>query len=159
MCIDIQGLLKPAAISDTVILIHDASNEGKCCRGIGRVSYVSFPNVRRVELDWLAGCIASIPECRLEIWGGIGLVIADGAGALYAPETVVASQCFARVTLRGESGHLATHNPCRPHHKLIGIWGGSGARDGTAPSAALPAHGNLTSALLATIAILCRMRI
>jgi hypothetical protein len=111
---DIQDLLESPAISDTVILIHDASNE-EVRRGIERVPYVSFAKVRRVELDWLPGYIASIPERRFEIWGGIGLVIVDGAGAPYDPATVLASQFFAaaplfeeiRDTLRArESGDL-----------------------------------------------------
>lgn len=91
---DIQDLLESPAISDTLILIHDASNE-EVRRGIERVSYVSFPKVRRVELDWLPGYIASIPERRFEIWGGMGLVIVDSAQAPYAPDTVIGSQFFA----------------------------------------------------------------
>lgn len=95
---DIRDLLESPAISDTVILIHDASNE-EVRRGIDRVPYSSFAKVRRLELDWLPGYIASIPERRFEIWGGIGMVIVDATGAPYDPETVAASQFFAAAPL------------------------------------------------------------
>jgi len=95
---DIQDLLESPAIADTVILIHDASNE-EVRRGVERVPYVSFAKVRRVELDWLPGYIASIPERRFEIWGGIGLVIVDAATGPYDPDNVLASQFFAAAPL------------------------------------------------------------
>lgn len=95
---DMRDLLESPATSDTVILIHDASNEEVRC-GIDRVPYLSFAKVRRVELDWLPGYIASIPDRRFQIWGGIGLVIVDAAGAPYDPEIVVGSQFFAAAPL------------------------------------------------------------
>jgi len=76
---DIEQLLQAEAIAHTVILIHDTLNQ-EVRRGVEAVDYEAHQKVSWVELDFVPGYVARLPERLGECWGGIGLVIADDSG-------------------------------------------------------------------------------
>jgi hypothetical protein len=76
---DIQDLLESEAVANTIILIHDTLNE-EVREGVEQVDYGSFEKVAWVELDFVPGYVARLPERLGECWGGIGLIIVEEAG-------------------------------------------------------------------------------
>jgi Methyltransferase domain len=76
---DIEQLLEAEAIAHTVILIHDTLNQD-VRRGVEAVDLEAHQKVSWVELDFVPGYVARLPERFGECWGGIGLVIADDSG-------------------------------------------------------------------------------
>jgi hypothetical protein len=75
---DIQDLLESEAVANTIILIHDTLNE-EVREGVEQVDYRSFEKVAWVELDFVPGYVARLPERLGECWGGIGLIIVEDA--------------------------------------------------------------------------------
>lgn len=75
---DIEDLLDSPALSRTVILIHDLTNE-RVRAGVDAVRFEAWPKVAHVELDWVPGQLFAEPALRHELWAGLGLVIVDAA--------------------------------------------------------------------------------
>ena len=73
---DLLDLLGSAAISRTVILMHDTFN-GEVRAGITDVDFASYPDVALVELDMTGGYMARSGPFEGQLWGGIGLAIVD----------------------------------------------------------------------------------
>jgi len=81
---DILDLLGSAAVSSTVILAHDTMND-EVREGLESVDYASYEKVALVELDFLSGYLARAEPYRLQLWGGLGLIVVDdasGAGVI-----------------------------------------------------------------------------
>jgi hypothetical protein len=82
---DLEDLLASPAIGKTIILLHDTANE-VVRSGIELVPLEAYPKVAYVELDLLAGYMFREPGLLHELWGGLGLVVVDGARfAYFAP--------------------------------------------------------------------------
>jgi 2-polyprenyl-3-methyl-5-hydroxy-6-metoxy-1,4-benzoquinol methylase len=75
---DIRDLLSSDAVADTVIVLHDTLNE-IVREGIESVDFAQWPKVSLVELDLVPGYLARREPYRLELWGGLGLIIVDAA--------------------------------------------------------------------------------
>lgn len=73
---DLLNLLRSAALSRTLILLHDTMNED-CRDGIESVAFDDFPNVRYVELDFLTGYMGRTAPFVGQLWGGFGVVLVD----------------------------------------------------------------------------------
>jgi hypothetical protein len=85
---DLDDLLASAAIADTVILIHDATNE-QVRSGLDAVRYAAHPKVAHVNLDFVPGYMFRDPDHLHELWGGLGLVIVDATRSAYFPDAPV----------------------------------------------------------------------
>jgi hypothetical protein len=73
---DIEMLLLSPAISKTVILAHDTSQEDVRA-GFSAVSWEEHPKIVHVDIDFLPGYIFASGHFRNELWGGFGLILAD----------------------------------------------------------------------------------
>ncbi|HWX97259.1 MAG TPA: class I SAM-dependent methyltransferase [Solirubrobacteraceae bacterium] len=80
---DVEQLLNSPAVSDTVILVHDTLNED-VRHGLEQVDYNEYEHVAWVDLDFIPGYVARIPERFGECWGGVGLIVVDSTGAFRA---------------------------------------------------------------------------
>ncbi len=72
---DMRDLLDSPAAGNAVIVMHDTMNE-EVRRGLEEVEYASWPHVRYVELDFVAGFLFR-GVLEGELWGGLGLVVLD----------------------------------------------------------------------------------
>ena len=77
---DMIDLLNSPAVTNTVILAHDTLNE-EVRQGLAEVDYDASEKVAWVDLDFIPGYVARLPERLGECWGGIGLVVVDSSGA------------------------------------------------------------------------------
>lgn len=73
---DLEDLLASDAIQRTVIVLHDTTND-LVRRGIDEVRLEKHPKVALVELDCVAGHLSRRDPYRLQLWGGLGLVLVD----------------------------------------------------------------------------------
>jgi len=85
---DLDDLLSSPAIADTVILIHDATNE-QVRSGLDAVRYAAYPKVAHVNLDFVPGYMFRDPDHLHELWGGLGIVIVDATRSAYFPDAPV----------------------------------------------------------------------
>jgi hypothetical protein len=76
---DMRDLLTSEAITRTVILAHDTLNE-EVRQGLEEVDYEANEKVAWVDLDFIPGYVARLPERFGECWGGIGLIVVDASG-------------------------------------------------------------------------------
>ncbi len=74
---DMVDLLGSDAVSDTVILAHDAAN-GEVRRGLEAVDLGAYPKVAFVDLDFVSGSIVRHGAFAEEMWGGLALILVDG---------------------------------------------------------------------------------
>jgi hypothetical protein len=99
---DIEDLLDSTALAQTVILIHDVSNE-RVRQGVDAVHFTAWPKVAHVELDWIPGQLFAEPALRNELWFGLGLVLVDVSrlgyldGPIYEDRYHPAAPLLARV--------------------------------------------------------------
>jgi hypothetical protein len=77
---DIHDLLSCAAVANTVSVLHDTLNE-VVRSGIESVDLTQRPKVRLGELDLVPGYLARREPYRLQLWGGLGLIVVDAASA------------------------------------------------------------------------------
>jgi hypothetical protein len=85
---DLQDLLASDATRLTVILVHDTMND-TVRAGVERVNLPRHPKVVLVELDWIPGYLARREPYRLQLWGGLGLVVVDSDRAFNAGQNRV----------------------------------------------------------------------
>ena len=71
---DLDNLLRYKPSTLLYIVIHDSFNPG-VRRGLRTANWAGNPYVHRVELDFVAGGVATDPRVRHQLWGG-GLAIA-----------------------------------------------------------------------------------
>jgi methyltransferase family protein len=77
---DMQDLVDSPALASTVILAHDTLNE-EVRQGLQEVDYDAHEKVAWVDLDFIPGYVARLPQRLGECWGGLGLVVVDASGA------------------------------------------------------------------------------
>jgi hypothetical protein len=73
---DILDVLGSDAVTSTVIVLHDTLNP-EVRRGIEAAEVASHPKVARYELDLVAGYLVRREPFRLQMWGGLGLIVLD----------------------------------------------------------------------------------
>jgi hypothetical protein len=88
---DLEDLLSSPAVADTVILIHDVTNE-QVRSGADAVRYAAYPKVAHVNLDFVPGHMLQEPDRRHELSGGLGLVIVDATRTAYFPAAPVVDE-------------------------------------------------------------------
>jgi hypothetical protein len=71
-----EDLLNSPAVGQTVILAHDTLNE-EVRQGLQEVDYDAHEHLAWVDLDFVPGYVARLPERFGECWGGLGLIIID----------------------------------------------------------------------------------
>jgi hypothetical protein len=76
---DMLHLLASDAITRTVILSHDTLNQD-VRSGLSSIDYDSYGKVAWVDLDFVPGYVAQLPERLGECWGGLGLTVVDASG-------------------------------------------------------------------------------
>jgi hypothetical protein len=96
---DLDDLLSSPAVADTVILIHDVTNE-EVRAGVDAVRYAAYPKVAHVNLDFVPGYMLREQERRHELRGGLGLVMVDATRIAYFPSVPVVEERYY------EAGHL-----------------------------------------------------
>jgi len=96
---DLDDLLSSPAVADTVILIHDVTNE-QVRSGVDAVRYAAYPKVAHVNLDFVPGYMLREPERRHQLRGGLGLVMVDATRTAYFPSVPVVEERYY------EAGHL-----------------------------------------------------
>ncbi|HEX6687651.1 MAG TPA: class I SAM-dependent methyltransferase [Solirubrobacterales bacterium] len=84
----LDDLLSSPVVADTVILIHDVTNE-QVRSGLDAVPYAAYPKVAHVNLDFVPGYMRREPDRRHELAGGLGLVIVDATRTAYFPAVPV----------------------------------------------------------------------
>jgi hypothetical protein len=84
---DLEDLLASPAVGKSIILLHDTANE-TVRTGIELVPFEAYPKVAYVELDLVAGYMFREPQLLHELWGGLGLVVVDGARLGYFAPSV-----------------------------------------------------------------------
>ncbi len=75
---DVEDLLASEAIGQTLILLHDTLND-VVRRGLEAVDYTAHDKVAWVELDLVPGYLARREPYRLDLWGGLGLIVVDAS--------------------------------------------------------------------------------
>jgi hypothetical protein len=98
---DVEDLLNSPALADTVILIHDTTNE-TVRAGLDSVHYAAWPKVAHVDLDFVPGYMFLEARLRHELWGGLGLVVVDAARLAYTAESVLQRRYYAAAPLFAE---------------------------------------------------------
>lgn len=96
---DLDDLLSSPAVADSVIVIHDVTNE-QVRSGLDAVRYEAYPKVAHVNLDFVPGYMFRDPNHRHELWGGLGLVVVDATRSAYFPSAPVIENRYY------EAGHL-----------------------------------------------------
>lgn len=90
---DLDDLLASPAVANTVILIHDVTNE-QVRSGVDAVRYAAYPKVAHVNLDFVPGYMLREPGRRHELSGGLGLVIVDTTRTAYFPAVPVIEERY-----------------------------------------------------------------
>ncbi len=73
---DIEDILASDAVCRTVIVLHDTMND-IVRAGLQAVDYERQAKVALVELDMVPGYLARREPYRLELWGGLGLILVE----------------------------------------------------------------------------------
>lgn len=95
---DVEDLLDSDAISNTVILIHDATNE-LVREGLDAIHFAAWPKVSFVELDFIPGSMFREERLRHQLWGGLSLVLVDAARGRYRGATVMQNRLYPAAEL------------------------------------------------------------
>jgi Methyltransferase domain len=85
---DIADVLDSDAITSTVIVLHDTLNP-EVRRGIQAAGIAAHPKVALFEPDLVPGYIARREPYRLQMWGGLGLIVVDPDRRAQAPWSVL----------------------------------------------------------------------
>jgi hypothetical protein len=73
---DVADLLGSPAVERTVIVVHDTANEA-VRSGLEALALDDQPAVAHVELDMVAGHLSAAGPYEGQLWGGLGLIVAD----------------------------------------------------------------------------------
>lgn len=115
---DVEDLLASPAVGRTVMAIHDVNNP-EVRSGLCNVAWDTYPKVCQVELDCVPGFIFAEEGLRNELWGGLGVVLIDGAAPQYGRERVhvdryVPAQPMMQEAARRLAGGAPTGGPPAP---------------------------------------------
>jgi hypothetical protein len=84
---DVEDLLDSPAVGNTLILVHDSSNE-RVRDGLDAIRFAGWPKVAFVDLDFIAGYMVREERLRHELWGGFALVLVDATRRRYRTGSV-----------------------------------------------------------------------
>ncbi|HSZ70431.1 MAG TPA: class I SAM-dependent methyltransferase [Solirubrobacteraceae bacterium] len=73
---DLEAVLSSPALARAVVLLHDTMNP-EVRRGIMAVHMSAYEKVALVDLDFVPGYLARREPYRLQLWGGLGMVVVD----------------------------------------------------------------------------------
>ena len=73
---DIEDVLESSAVTRTLIVLHDTMNPD-VRRGILEAGAAEHPKVAQFELDLIPGYLSRREPYRLQMWGGLGLIVVD----------------------------------------------------------------------------------
>jgi predicted O-methyltransferase YrrM len=73
---DLENVLSSPALKRTMVLLHDTMNPD-VRKGIEGVDLHSYEKIALVDLDFVPGYLARREPYRLQLWGGLGLVVVD----------------------------------------------------------------------------------
>jgi hypothetical protein len=90
---DVEDLLNAPAISSTVILIRDTTNE-TIRAGLDEIAYAAWPKVAYVDLDFVPGHMMREGRVRYALRGGLGLIIVDSTRLAYRAGSVMQNRYF-----------------------------------------------------------------
>ena len=82
---DIVDVLASGAVTRTVIVLHDTLNP-VVREGIEAAGIPEHEKVALFELDLVPGYLARSEPYRLQMWGGLGVIVVDAEARLAAPE-------------------------------------------------------------------------
>jgi len=95
---DVQDLLQSPAVTSTIILAHDTLNQD-VRHGLEEIDYGAYEHVAWVDLDFIPGYVARLPERLGECWGGLGLIVVDATGAFQSGGPLRGEDLFDQSTL------------------------------------------------------------
>jgi len=95
---DVEDLLDSPAVCDTVILVHDSTNE-RVREGLDAIRFAAWPKVAFVELDFVAGYMVREERLRHELWGGFAIVMVDSTRRRYRTGSVTDDRCYPAAEL------------------------------------------------------------
>ena len=84
---DIVDVLGSDAVTGTVIVLHDTLNP-EVRRGIEAAGIADHPKVALFELDLVPGYLARREPYRLQMWGGLGVIVVDAEHRRQFPDSV-----------------------------------------------------------------------
>ena len=84
---DIVDVLGSDAVTGTVIVLHDTLNP-EVRRGIEAAGIADHPKVALFELDLVPGYLARREPYRLQMWGGLGVIVVDAEYRQQFPDSV-----------------------------------------------------------------------
>jgi Methyltransferase domain len=96
---DMTNLLQSAAVTTTVILVHDCANEA--VREGARNAIVAASDIAYADLSFVIP--ASSTSLLAEVWGGLGLVVVDREGQLWRRERQILDNVHWRTSRRRSS--------------------------------------------------------
>jgi hypothetical protein len=77
---DLQDVLSSPVVERSIVLLHDTMNPD-VRKGIESVDFSQYPKVALVDLDFVPGYLARREPYRLQLWGGMGMVVVDAEHA------------------------------------------------------------------------------
>lgn len=148
---DLVDLLASEAIGKSILLLHDTMNDGVRA-GIESARLGDHPKVAYIDLDWVPGYLARDEPYKLELWGGLGLVVVDETRTFNAGGCVRQNRFHELVSivrpardlmreLDGQLDSFDVQNPADLERRLREAWslpvdlaeiGGEGCTDQTA---------------------------
>lgn len=81
---DVEDVLGAEAVRHCIVLLHDTMND-TVREGIEAVDFRAHPKVALVDLDFVPGYLARAEPYRLQLWGGLGLIVIDADRADAGP--------------------------------------------------------------------------
>ena len=121
---DLEDLLASPAVSRTLILIHDTTNE-EVRAGVDRVDLDRAAKVAYVDLDAVSGRLFRAESLRNQLWGGLGVVVVDDARTRGPGEPAGDPRFFDTAALLREARARrigrARHAARRLRHRLIAL--------------------------------------
>jgi hypothetical protein len=75
---DVEDLLNSPAVERTAIVVHDTANED-VRSGLEQLALEDHPAVAHVDLDLVPGHLSADGAFAGQLWGGLGLIVADKA--------------------------------------------------------------------------------
>jgi Methyltransferase domain len=81
---DMEDLLASPAVERAVIVAHDTANE-EVRAGLLAARLEDHPRVAYADLDFVAGHLSSGGPYAGQLWGGLGLIVVDGAARTGRP--------------------------------------------------------------------------
>jgi hypothetical protein len=82
---DLSDTLASPAVQQTVIVLHDTMNDEVRAGIESSLAAHELPKVALVDLDFVPGYLARREPYRLQLWGGLGVIVVGGRGTGLPP--------------------------------------------------------------------------